>query len=70
MEGEGEPTEITRIKTDLRVVAADSINVSTWLAQAMEKSWSATTACSHTRRSPICSVTTTGSSPTSGRPPP
>lgn len=44
MEGEGEPTEITRLKSDLRAVAAGSISIGTWLAQAMESTWEGATA--------------------------
>jgi hypothetical protein len=44
MEGEGEPTEITRLKRDLRTIADDMIETGTWLATAMETSWEAVTA--------------------------
>ncbi|MCU0268467.1 MAG: hypothetical protein MUF83_07445 [Acidimicrobiales bacterium] len=44
MEGEGEPTEITRIKRDLRTIGDDSIETGTWLAKAMEMTWDAATA--------------------------
>lgn len=39
MEGEGEPAEITRIKSDLQAIAATSEQSATWLATAMEASW-------------------------------
>jgi hypothetical protein len=39
MEGEGEPAEITRLKADVRDVAAGSISIGSWLAQAMENTW-------------------------------
>ena len=41
MEGEGEPTEVTRIKRDLRTMGDDSIETGSWLAAAMESTWSA-----------------------------
>jgi hypothetical protein len=39
MEGEGEPAEITRIKSDLQAIAASSEQSGSWLAAAMEASW-------------------------------
>ena len=39
MEGEGEPAEITRIKSELESVAANSEQTGAWLASAMEASW-------------------------------
>jgi len=39
MEGEGEPTEITRIKSELETIAASSEQNGSWLASAMEASW-------------------------------
>jgi hypothetical protein len=39
MEGQGEPAEITRIKSELEAVAASSEQSGTWLAAAMEASW-------------------------------
>ncbi len=39
MEGEGEPAEITRIKSELATVAASSEQSGSWLASAMEASW-------------------------------
>lgn len=44
MEGEGEPTELTRLKRDLRTIGADSIETGTWLATAMEATWDGATA--------------------------
>jgi len=44
MEGEGEPTEIRRMKRDLRTMGDDSIETGAWLAQAMEMTWEAATA--------------------------
>ena len=40
MEGKGEPAEITRIKSELRTIAASSEQTGSWLAAAMEASWS------------------------------
>src|SRR5690242_1137893 len=40
MEGEGEPAEISRIKAELEAVAASSEQAGSWLAAAMEASWS------------------------------
>ena len=40
MEGEGEPAEITRIKSELQTIAASSEQGGSWLAAAMEGSWS------------------------------
>jgi len=40
MEGEGEPAEISRIKAELETVAASSEQAGSWLAAAMESSWS------------------------------
>jgi len=39
MEGEGEPTEITRIKRDLRSLADDSGAAGEWLSTAMQSAW-------------------------------
>jgi hypothetical protein len=39
MEGEGEPAEITRIKSELETIAASSQQSGAWLAAAMEASW-------------------------------
>jgi hypothetical protein len=39
MEGEGEPQEITKMKSDLRVIAEDYAKTGEWLAKAMEVSW-------------------------------
>jgi hypothetical protein len=39
MEGEGEPAEITRIKSELQTIAASSEQSGSWLAAAMEASW-------------------------------
>ncbi|HYL51490.1 MAG TPA: hypothetical protein VEZ15_05935 [Acidimicrobiia bacterium] len=39
LEGEGEPPEITRIKRELRDLAADADQTGTWLADAMTSSW-------------------------------
>jgi hypothetical protein len=39
MEGEGEPAEISRIKSELETVAASSEQSGSWLAAAMEASW-------------------------------
>ena len=39
MEGEDEPGEITRLKRDLRALAASCAAAGTWLATAMESSW-------------------------------
>jgi hypothetical protein len=39
MEGEGEPAEITRIKSELQTIAASSEQSGSWLATAMEASW-------------------------------
>jgi len=39
MEGEGEPAEITRIKSELQGIAASSEQSGSWLAAAMEASW-------------------------------
>ena len=41
MEGEGEPVELSRIKRDLRTVAADFLETGAWLATAMESTWDA-----------------------------
>jgi hypothetical protein len=40
MEGEDEPAEITRIKSELQNMAASSEQSGSWLATAMEASWS------------------------------
>jgi len=39
MEGQGEPAEITRIKSELQTIAASSEQSGSWLAAAMEASW-------------------------------
>jgi hypothetical protein len=39
MEGEGEPAEINRIKSELETMAASSEQGGSWLASAMEASW-------------------------------
>jgi hypothetical protein len=39
MEGEGEPAEVTRIKSELQTIAASSEQSGSWLAAAMEASW-------------------------------
>jgi hypothetical protein len=39
MEGQGEPAEITRIKSELQAIAASSEQNGSWLASAMEASW-------------------------------
>jgi hypothetical protein len=39
MEGEGEPAEIGRIKSELETIAASSEQTASWLAAAMEASW-------------------------------
>ena len=39
MEGEGEPAEIARIKSELQTIAASSEQSGSWLAAAMEASW-------------------------------
>jgi hypothetical protein len=39
MEGAGEPTEITRIKSELQTIAASGDQSGSWLAAAMEASW-------------------------------
>jgi len=44
MEGEGEPTEVTRLRSDVRAVATESISVGTWLARAMASTWDGATA--------------------------
>ncbi len=44
MEGEGEPAEITRLKTELRALASGSIDTGAWLAEAMEATWTAANA--------------------------
>lgn len=40
MEGAGEPAEMTRIKSELQTIAAGSEQSGSWLAAAMEASWS------------------------------
>ena len=40
MEGQVEPAEITRIKSELQTIAASSEQTGSWLAAAMEASWS------------------------------
>lgn len=44
MEGEDEPSEITRIKRDLRRFADDADSAGSWLAAAMDSSWAVATA--------------------------
>ena len=44
MEGQGEPTELSRLTRDLRTIGDDSIEIGTWLATAMESTWDAATA--------------------------
>lgn len=39
MEGEGEPQEITKMKTDIRRISEDHAGTGEWLAKAMEESW-------------------------------
>jgi hypothetical protein len=39
MEGEGRPTEITRLIAELRTTGTDSIDSGEWLANAMQASW-------------------------------
>jgi hypothetical protein len=39
MEGGGEPAELTRIKSELQTIAAGSEQTGSWLAAAMEASW-------------------------------
>ena len=39
LEGGGEPTEITRLKRDLRSIAEDYAETGLWLANAMQASW-------------------------------
>lgn len=39
MEGEGEPAEITRMKTDLRTLAATYETTGAWLTDAMQAAW-------------------------------
>jgi hypothetical protein len=39
MEGEGEPSEIARLKRDLRTIAGDSAAAGDWLATAMQSAW-------------------------------
>lgn len=39
-QGQGEPAEITRIKSELEAIAAGSEQSGSWLAAAMEASWS------------------------------
>ena len=39
MEGEGEPSEIVRLKRDLRACAADSSAAGEWLTSAMQSAW-------------------------------
>jgi hypothetical protein len=40
MEGEGEPSEITRLKRELSTMADDSSAAGEWLAAAMQSAWS------------------------------
>ena len=44
MEGENEPTELTRLNRDLRETAADSLATGEWLASAMQASRDVATA--------------------------
>jgi hypothetical protein len=41
MEGEGEPSEIAKLKRDLRALSQDATETGAWLAAAMDSSWSA-----------------------------
>jgi hypothetical protein len=41
MEGEGEPTELHRLRQDLRRLGTDSTETGAWLAAAMERTWEA-----------------------------
>ena len=41
MEGESEPSEISKLKRDLRALSQDATETGEWLAAAMESSWSA-----------------------------
>ncbi len=41
MEGEGEPAEIARIKSELETVAAGGEKTGLWLSAAMESAWNA-----------------------------
>lgn len=41
MEGEGEPTEISQLKRDLKIMGEDFEKSGNWLAKAMENSWEA-----------------------------
>jgi hypothetical protein len=67
MEGEGEPAEVTRIKSELQTIAASSEQSGSWLAAAMEASWAWQKRCWPTRSSPICWASDTGSSATTGK---
>jgi hypothetical protein len=44
MEGEGEPTEIIRLRRDLRAAADGSLAAGEWLTSAMQASWDAAAA--------------------------
>jgi hypothetical protein len=44
MEGEGEPSEIAKLKRDLRTLARDATQTGEWLAAAMETAWGAAAA--------------------------
>ena len=39
MEGEGEPSEIKRLRRDLDTLAGDFEEIGAWMTEAMEKSW-------------------------------
>ena len=39
MEGEGEPSEITQLKRDLRLYASDAREAGEWLSAAMQSNW-------------------------------
>jgi hypothetical protein len=39
MEGEGEPREIAKIKTDVKAISEDYSDIGLWLSKAMETSW-------------------------------
>lgn len=39
MEGEGEPREIAKIKTDIKAISEDYAGIGLWLSKAMETSW-------------------------------
>jgi hypothetical protein len=60
MEGEGEPAEISRIKAELKAIAASSEQTGSWLDAAMEASWAVGEAL---RAYTIGSSATTGRTP-------